>query len=71
VAVAASAYEPAAPESHAQRKLQDERLLLRYHRNGDLAAREELVLRFMPLASQLAARYRHTGETHEDLVQVA
>jgi RNA polymerase sigma-B factor len=71
VAVAVSAYEPAAPESPAQRKLQDERLLLRYHRNGDLAAREELVLRFMPLAGQLAARYRHTGETHEDLVQVA
>jgi len=71
VAVAVSAYEPAAPESPLQRKLQDERLLLRYHRNGDLAAREELVLRFMPLASQLASRYRHTGESHEDLVQVA
>jgi RNA polymerase sigma-B factor len=71
VAVAVQAYEPAAPESSFQRKLQDERLLLRYHRNGDLAAREELVLRFMPLASQLASRYRHTGETHEDLVQVA
>jgi RNA polymerase sigma-B factor len=71
VAVAASAWEPTAPESHAQRKLQDERLLQRYHRNGDLAAREELVLRFIPLASQLASRYRHTGETHDDLVQVA
>jgi RNA polymerase sigma-B factor len=51
--------------------LQDARLLLRYHRDGDLAAREELVLRFMPLARQLAARYRHSGESHEDLVQVA
>jgi RNA polymerase sigma-B factor len=71
VAVAVPAIAPAAPESPEQRTLQDERLLLRYHRNGDLAAREELVLRFMPLASQLAARYRHTGESHEDLVQVA
>jgi RNA polymerase sigma-B factor len=71
VAVAVSAYEPAAPKSPEQRTIEDERLLLRYHREGDLAAREELVLRFMPLARQLAARYRHAGESHEDLVQVA
>jgi RNA polymerase sigma-B factor len=71
VAVAVSAYEPAAPESPEQRKLHDERLLLRYHRAGDLAAREELVLRFVPLARQLASRYRHAGEAQEDLVQVA
>jgi RNA polymerase sigma-B factor len=70
VAVAVSACEPAAPKPE-QRTLEDERLLLRYHREGDLAAREELVLRFMPLARQLAARYRHAGESHEDLVQVA
>jgi RNA polymerase sigma-B factor len=71
VAVAVSAREPAAPESPEERKLEDERLLLRYHRGGDLAAREELVVRFMPLARQLAARYRHAGEPQEDLVQVA
>jgi RNA polymerase sigma-B factor len=71
VAVAVSAREPAAPESPEQRTLQDARLLLRYHREGDLAAREELVLRFMPLARQLAARYRHAGESLDDLVQVA
>jgi RNA polymerase sigma-B factor len=71
VAVAVSACEPAAPESPQQRKLHDEQLLLRYHRDGDLAAREELVLRFMALARQLAARYRHAGESHDDLVQVA
>ena len=69
--VAVAAFEPAAPESREQRTLQDERLLLKYHRDGDLAAREELVLRFMPLARQLAGRYRHAGEAHEDLVQVA
>jgi RNA polymerase sigma-B factor len=71
VAVAASAREPAAPESLERQTLQDARLLLRYHREGDLAAREELALRFMPLARQLAARYRHAGESPEDLVQVA
>jgi RNA polymerase sigma-B factor len=71
VAVAVSAHEPAAPESPEQRSVQDARLLLRYHREGDLAAREELALRFMPLARQLAARYRHAGESLEDLVQVA
>lgn len=71
MAVAVSAYEPTAPESPEQRSLQDTSLLLRYHREGDLAAREELTLRFLPLARQLAARYRHAGESLEDLVQVA
>jgi RNA polymerase sigma-B factor len=71
VAVAVSACEPAAPESPEQRTLHDARLLLKYHREGDLAAREELTVRFLPLARQLASRYRHTGESLEDLVQVA
>jgi RNA polymerase sigma-B factor len=71
VAVAVSAPEPAAPESPEQQTLQDARLLLRYHREGDLAAREELTLRFLPLARQLASRYRHAGESLEDLIQVA
>ncbi len=62
--------EPAA-ESPEQRRLEDERLLARYHESGDLEARDELVVRFMPLARQLAARYRHAGEPLEDLVQVA
>ncbi|HEV3379194.1 MAG TPA: SigB/SigF/SigG family RNA polymerase sigma factor [Thermoleophilaceae bacterium] len=71
MAVAVSACEPAAPESPEQRTYEDARLLLRYHREGDLAAREELVLRFLPLARQLASRYRHAGESLDDLVQVA
>ena len=62
--------EPAA-ESPEARRLEDDRLLVRYHRTGDLDARDELVVRFMPLARQLAARYRHGGEPLEDLVQVA
>jgi RNA polymerase sigma-B factor len=58
-------------ESREERRLEDQRLLVRYHRDGDLRARDEIVLRFLPLARQLANRYRHAGEAHEDLVQVA
>ena len=49
----------------------DEQLLRRYHESGDLEAREELAVRLMPLARQLASRYRHSGEPLEDLTQVA
>ncbi len=59
------------PESAEERRREDERLLLRYHLEGDLRARDELVVRFIPLARQLASRYRHAGESPEDLVQVA
>ena len=69
MAAAASAEEP--PETPAQRREEDETLLLRYHRDGDLEAREDVIVRFMPLARQLAGRYKHAGEPQEDLVQVA
>ncbi len=49
----------------------DEQLLGRYHLEGDLDAREELAVRFMPVARQLALRYRHSGELIDDLTQVA
>jgi RNA polymerase sigma-B factor len=54
-----------------ERTAEDHRLLVRYHQEGDVAARDELVTRFIPLARQLAGRYRHAGEPHDDLVQVA
>lgn len=38
---------------------------------GDAATRDELVRSFMPLARRLAGRYRHTGESQDDLEQVA
>jgi RNA polymerase sigma-B factor len=53
------------------RSLEDHRLLVLYHEHGDLNARDQLVRRFIPLARQLASRYRNAGEPHEDLVQVA
>ena len=43
----------------------------RYHRHGDLDAREELAARFLPVARDLAARYSYTNEPLEDLTQVA
>ena len=46
-------------------------LLIRYHREGDLAAREELVKRCLPLARGLAGRYTYTDEPFDDLLQVA
>jgi RNA polymerase sigma-B factor len=62
---------PRAVESPSDRRAEDQRLLCRYHVDGDLDAREQLVLRFLPLARQLAARYRYAGEPQDDLVQVA
>jgi RNA polymerase sigma-B factor len=73
----AAAATAAAPRASAQgprrsfRDLHDQRLLERYHRDDDLAARERLIERFLPLARQLASRYSYTDEPHDDLVQVA
>jgi RNA polymerase sigma-B factor len=58
-------------EGRAARAQEDRRLLARYHREGDAAAREQLVERFLPLARQLARRYQRGGEQLDDLVQVA
>ena len=49
----------------------ERQLLVRYHESGDLAAREELCERFLPLARDLALRYTYTDEPLDDLVQVA
>src|SRR4051812_3467246 len=65
-----SAESPATRE-RVSRALEDRRLLERYHRQGDPAAREALVERFLPLARQLARRYQRAGEPLDDLIQVA
>jgi RNA polymerase sigma-B factor len=41
-----------------------------YRHNGDLAAREQLIEAYLPLARALALRFAHRGERVEDLVQV-
>jgi RNA polymerase sigma-B factor len=55
----------------AQARETERQLLVRYHLEGDLAAREELVERFLPLARDLALRYSYTDEPFDDLLQVA
>ena len=46
-------------------------LVERCCRDGDLAARDALIRHYTPLAHRLAARYRATKESQEDLEQVA
>jgi RNA polymerase sigma-B factor len=61
---------PERRERAAARKL-ERALLIRYHSAGDLAAREELVQRFLPFARDLARRYTYADEPFDDLAQVA
>ena len=64
--------QPTNPELNRAAARQLERaLLIRYTRDGDLAAREELVERLLPFARELARHYSYTAEPFEDLVQVA
>jgi RNA polymerase sigma-B factor len=48
----------------------DKMLLRRYHDQGDLQAREELIERYMSLVRSLARRYSYRGEQLDDLVQI-
>jgi RNA polymerase sigma-B factor len=67
----ASATVPLSPRGLELGTARPEILFRRCRREGDSAAREALVLRFMPLARKLARRYAHTSVPYEDLVQVA
>jgi RNA polymerase sigma-B factor len=49
----------------------ERRLLVRYHRDADVAARDEFAERFLPFAWDLALRYAYTDEPVDDLFQVA
>jgi RNA polymerase sigma-B factor len=49
---------------------EDRELLRRYHHDGDVAARERLVRRHLPLVRSLARRYANRGEPLEDIEQV-
>jgi RNA polymerase sigma-B factor len=58
-----------APDHH---RLQEDRVLFeRYLDDRDPVDRELLVERFMPLARSLAGRYLRSGETFDDIFQVA
>ena len=48
----------------------DRELLRRYHEDGDVEAREQLIEQHLPLVRSLARRYANRGEQLEDLVQV-
>jgi RNA polymerase sigma-B factor len=48
----------------------DRDLLRRYHEEGDLAAREQLIEEHMSLVRSLARRYSYRGEQFDDLVQI-
>src|SRR3954447_5169904 len=51
-------------------RLDDKILLRRYHEEGDLRAREQLIEHYMSLVRSLARRYSYRGEQLEDLVQI-
>src|SRR4051795_2886883 len=48
----------------------DAELLRRYHVDGDVDARQELIERHLGFVRRLAQRYAHRGETIDDLTQV-
>ncbi len=52
-------------------RAQERWLFARVQRDGDRAAHEALVERFLPLAQQLARRYARSNEPLDDLIQVA
>jgi RNA polymerase sigma-B factor len=51
-------------------RIDDTILLRRYHEDGDLAARGQLIEQSMPLVRSLARRYSSRGEQLEDLIQI-
>ena len=52
-------------------RVEERGLLERWHRQGDRAAREQLVRQLLPVAHGAARRYQSSGEALEDLNQVA
>jgi RNA polymerase sigma-B factor len=50
---------------------QERRLFERYYADGDIEARGQLIERCLPLARRLAGRYSRSGESSDDLFQVA
>lgn len=57
-------------DAKARARAEDRELLRRYHQEGDVDAREQLVARHLPLVRSLARRYGGRGEPLEDIEQV-
>ena len=57
-------------EAHCVTRMSDKVLLRRYHEQGDLAAREQLIEQYLSLVRSLARRYAYRGEQLDDLVQI-
>src|SRR5256712_4268032 len=65
------AREAAAHRERGKRLSESDKVLLRrYHEDGDLQAREQLIERYMSLVRSLARRYSYRGEQLDDLVQI-
>lgn len=66
-----SARPPSTGSQCATERTDPVELFIRWQREGDRRAREQLVLRYLPVAKRLARRYRGACEPLEDLEQVA
>lgn len=65
-----SVYCPGQTNSVSNRDVTEAELLVSYRRHGDSRARDELIVRYLPLVYGVSRRYCQRGENLEDLVQV-
>ena len=71
MAATITAPQPAEPTDEPSRATSDRRLFRRYVDARDAVDRDAIIERFLPLARQVAARYKRPGEPFDDVFQVA